>query len=151
MIIQLYNVLIIRTTPFISGQCYSLAESTMNLKQNLINSPTNAINQKNNTIHWFTNDAGVGIGMLVGPSEGWVGEWERFLCIGLKISKISILCFQKMLVSYSRISRSDKTDLKDLWHASFPKVVSVIMRFPNIFSISTCMDMCWVICIQCQE
>ena len=27
----------------------------------------------------LNNDAGVGIGMLVGPSEGCLGGWEEFL------------------------------------------------------------------------
>ena len=32
------------------------------------------------------SDAGLGIGMLVGPSEGWVGEWVAWIpLVELKI------------------------------------------------------------------
>ena len=36
----------------------------------------NCLKQLKSTLN---SDAGVGIGMLVGPSEGWVGGWEGFL------------------------------------------------------------------------
>ena len=54
-------------------------------------------------------DAGVGIGM------GWVG---RIPLIELKNPRCPFHVFLKILVPYSRISRSDKTDLMDVRHAS---------------------------------
>ena len=52
----------------------------------------------------------MGIGMLVGPSEGWVG-WIPL--IELKNPRCPFHASWKILIPYSRLTRIDKTDIKN--------------------------------------
>ena len=77
------------------------------------------INRQMQLINRFKySDAGVGIGMLVGPSEGCVGG-------GIPLNELQnprfpFHVFWTILILYSRFSRVDKTDLKDLPARVFP-------------------------------
>ena len=67
----------------------------------------------------------VGIGMLVGHTEGWADGRVGFLCvIELKKPRFSFYVVWIKLIPYSRFARTAQTDLKDFRHASSP-IISI--------------------------
>jgi hypothetical protein len=51
--------------------------------------------------------------MLVGPSEGWVGEWDGILSFTFcKHPTFLFHVFWKILIPLSKYARIDKADLK---------------------------------------
>ena len=61
---------------------------------------------------------------------GWVGVRDSFSCI--EKYKMSIAWFLKILIPYSRLSRFDKTDLKDYpTRACFDFSILIFLNFKN--------------------